>query len=137
MKEFINQILVFHNSLHVLEIASKANKLNEFCVIIHDCVGLENYLEVCKRKYLYNPYSGNRELNHFPHKPLFLRVCSISLLKTRREKEKLLVMSNFSFSHGVFYPFWRTVCHFHSIQSCLLKKSFNLEESKIRRFGKG
>ena len=36
--------------------------------------------------------------------PLFLRVCSTSLLKTLREKEKLLVTSNFSFSHNVFYP---------------------------------
>ena len=29
----------------------------------------------------------------------------LSLLKTLREKEKLLVTSNFSFSHSVFYPF--------------------------------
>ena len=32
-------------------------------------------------------------------------VCSTSLLKTLWEKEKLLVTSNFSFSHSVFYPF--------------------------------
>ena len=31
-------------------------------------------------------------------------ICSTSLLKTLREKEKLLVTSNFSFSHSVFYP---------------------------------
>ena len=43
--------------------------------------------------------------NPFPNKPWFLRVCSTSLLKSQREKEKLLVMSNFSFSHSVFYPF--------------------------------
>ena len=43
--------------------------------------------------------------NPFPNKPWFLHVCSTSLLKTLREKEKLLVMSNFSFSHSVFYPF--------------------------------
>ena len=41
----------------------------------------------------------------FPNKPWFLCVCSTSLLKTPREKEKLLVTSNFSFSHSVFYPF--------------------------------
>ena len=35
----------------------------------------------------------------------FLLVCSISYLKTLWEKEKLLVTSNFSFSHSVFYPF--------------------------------
>ena len=40
-----------------------------------------------------------------PKKPWFLRVCSTSLLKTLWEKEKLLVMSNFSFSHSVCYRF--------------------------------
>ena len=44
-------------------------------------------------------------INPFPNKPWFLRVCSTILLKTLREKEKLLVTSNFSFSHSVFYPF--------------------------------
>ena len=29
----------------------------------------------------------------------------VNLLKTLREQEKLLVMSTFSFSHSVFYPF--------------------------------
>ena len=45
------------------------------------------------------------QINPFPNKPWFLRVCSISLLKTLWEKEKLLVMSNFSFSHSVFQSF--------------------------------
>ena len=43
--------------------------------------------------------------NPFPNKPWFLRVYHTNLLKTQREKEKLLVTSNFSFSHGVFYHF--------------------------------
>ena len=42
-------------------------------------------------------------LNPFPNKPLFLRVCSTSILKTLWKTEKLLVSSNFSFSHSVFY----------------------------------
>ena len=46
------------------------------------------------------------KFNPFPNKPWFLLVCSTSLLKTLWEKEKLLVTSNFSFSHSVFYPFW-------------------------------
>ena len=45
------------------------------------------------------------KINPFPNKPWFLRVCSTSLLKTLWEKEKLLVTSNFSFSHSVFYLF--------------------------------
>ena len=44
-------------------------------------------------------------LNPFPNKLWFLRVCSTSLLKTLREKEKLLVTGNFSFSQSVFYMF--------------------------------
>ena len=47
----------------------------------------------------------DREFNPFPDMPWFLRVCIVSLLKTLREKEKLLVTSNLSFSHSVFYPF--------------------------------
>ena len=43
--------------------------------------------------------------NTFPNKHWLLRVCSTSLLKTLWEKEKLLVTSNFSFSHSVFNPF--------------------------------
>ena len=43
--------------------------------------------------------------NPFPNKSWFIRVCSISLLKTLWEKEKLLKTSNFSFSHSVLDPF--------------------------------
>ena len=57
--------------------------------------------------------------NPFPNKPLFLRVCSTSLLKTLWEKETLLVTSKFSFSHSVFYQF-RKLCHFHQIRNCCL-----------------
>ena len=45
------------------------------------------------------------QFNPFQNKPGFLRVCSTSVLKTLWEKEKLLVTSNFSFSHSVFYLF--------------------------------
>ena len=41
----------------------------------------------------------------FQNKFLFLRVCTTGLLKPLWEKEKLLVTSNFSFSHSVFYSF--------------------------------
>ena len=37
---------------------------------------------------------------------LFLCACSVLLLKTLWEKKKLLVTSNFSFSHSVFHRFW-------------------------------
>ena len=41
----------------------------------------------------------------FRNKPWFLRVCSGSRLKTLKEKEKLLVTSNFSSSHSVSFPY--------------------------------
>ena len=47
----------------------------------------------------------SRVFNPFPNKPWSLHVCNSSLLKTLWEKEKLLVTSNFSFTHSVFYPF--------------------------------
>ena len=44
-------------------------------------------------------------INPFPNKPWFLPVCCMCFLKTLWEKEKLLITSNFSFSHSVFYLF--------------------------------
>ena len=52
-----------------------------------------------------NPEHVRERVNPFPNRAWFLRVCSTSLVKTLWEKEKLLVMSNFSFSHSFFYPF--------------------------------
>ena len=46
-----------------------------------------------------------QDINPFPNKPWFLRVCSTSLLKTLWVKKKLLVMTNFFFSHSVFHQF--------------------------------
>ena len=43
-------------------------------------------------------------VNPFPHNDTFWHPWETSLLKTPWEKEKLLVTSNFSFSHSVFYP---------------------------------
>ena len=69
----------------------------------------------------------------FPNKPWFLPACSTSLLKTLWEKEKLLVTSNFSFSHSVFYPFGELSAMFikFEIVVCKLSQFINLS------FGKG
>ena len=40
-------------------------------------------------------------INTFPHKHWFLRVCKKKAFETLWEKDKLLVTSNFSFSHSV------------------------------------
>ena len=52
-----------------------------------------------------NPQVSVIVVHPFPKKPCFLGVCCTNLLKTLWEKEKLLITSNFSFSHSVFYPF--------------------------------
>ena len=55
-------------------------------------------------------------------------------LKTMWEKEKLLVMNNFSFSHSVFYPFGE-LCAIFIKCKIVVCKLFNLEVSKICHFG--
>ena len=71
-----------------------------------------------------------------PNKPWFLRVCSTSLMKTMWEKEKLLMMSNFSFSHSDFYPVGE-LSAISIILKLLSTKSFDSEESEICCLGKG
>ena len=58
-------------------------------------------------------YESKKAFNPFANKPLFLRVCRKYILKTQWEKEKLLVMSNFSFSYSVFYPFGKLTAIFY------------------------
>ena len=67
-----------------------------FLSIVRESVNLLYGVVVFPTYFLNNP---------FPNKPWFSRVCSTSLLKPLREKEKLLVTSNFSFSHSIFYTF--------------------------------
>ena len=52
-------------------------------------------------------------------------------------KEKLLISSNFSFSHNVFYPFIENFLPLSSDLKLSSAKSFSLEEPKICRLGKG
>ena len=71
-------------------------------------------------------FTGIIYVNPFPNKPWCLRVCSISLLKTMWEKEKLLVTNNFSFSHIVFYPFGEIPAIFITLR-IVACKLFSLE----------
>ena len=68
-----------------------------------------------------------RFLNPLPHNDTFWRLWETSLLKTQWEKEKLLVTSNFSFSHSVFYPF-------RQLSSIFVK--FEIVVCKLFQFGK-
>ena len=71
----------------------------------------------------------------FPNKSWFIRVCSISLLKPLQEKEKLLVTSNFSFSHSVFYPFWQLSAIFIKL-NIVVCKLFQFGRASNVLFGK-
>ena len=75
-------------------------------------------------------------INPFPSKPWFLRVFSTNLLKTQWEKEKLLVMSDFSYSLGVFYQLGKCLPLPFSTDVKLFASSFNLEVLNLS-FGKG
>ena len=56
----------------------------------------------------------------FQNKPC-LSVCSTGLLKTLGEKEKLLVTSNFSFSHSVFHLFAKLSASFIKFELVICK----------------
>ena len=60
-------------------------------------------------------------INSFQNKPMFLRVCSIIFLETLWEKEKLLVTSNFSFSHSVSYPLGKLSAIFVKVKIVVCK----------------
>ena len=59
--------------------------------------------------------------NPFPLKNTFWRPWETNLLKTLWEKEKLLVTSNFSFSHSVFYLFGQLSFIFFKFQIVVCK----------------
>ena len=75
-------------------------------------------------------------INPFPNKPWFLRVYSTSLLKTLWEKEKLLVASNFSFSHSVLCPFEELSAVFFKFE-IVVCKLFQFGRVYNLSFGKG
>ena len=77
--------------------------------------------------WLYESHSALNILKPFPNKSYCLRVCITRLLKTLWEKEKLLITSNFSFSHNVFYPFEEFSSIFTKYQSSS-PSSFSEEE---------
>ena len=81
-----------------------------------------------------NPSS---KLNPFPNKLWFLPGCSASLLKTLREKEKLLVTNNFSFfPHRVFYPLGQLSAIFTKFEIVIFKL-FQFGRVLNLLFGKG
>ena len=73
---------------------------------------MQGWIIELKSELEYKFFSEFTTINPFPNKPWFLRVCSTSLLKPLWEKEKMLITSNFSFSHSVCYPFGKLTAIF-------------------------
>ena len=65
-----------------------------------------------------------KPINPFPNKPWFLRVCSMSLLKTLCNQRFLLFPQR-------FHPVWRTLGYFHQIQNCRLRSLWNWKGLKL------
>ena len=73
-------------------------------LILHSSIPAK-YFESSALVQFFSPERQTHLISPFPNKPWFLRVCSTSLSKTLWENEKLLITSNFFFSHCVFHPF--------------------------------
>ena len=78
----------------------------------------------------------NSFLSSIPNETWFACVCNTSLLKTLWETEKLLITSNFSFSHSVFYPFGKFSAIFIEFKNCRLQSLAVWNILKLL-FGKG
>ena len=91
---------------------------------------------MCVHKYSINLQIAILSIQTFSKQALFFRVCSKSLLKTLWEKEKLLVMSNFSFFPSVFYPFGGTSAIFIKFK-IVVSKLFQFGRVRSLLFGKG
>ena len=75
--------------------------------------------------------------NPLLHRYSFRHIKNRQLLKTLREKEKLLVTSNFSFSHNVFYSIRYLCLHLSTFFDIISLFAVELGKSKIGLFGNG
>ena len=107
-----------HSHLTPLATDSLASYISSSSIIARVEMNMSNGVEMDIKIYY---FTLDKWINPFPNKPWFLRVCSTSLLKTLWEKEKLVVTSNFSFSHGVFYTFEELFFHFVKSENCHLQ----------------
>ena len=95
--------------------------------------------------YKFYPMFTGRELHRsYLHMDLSVELALVRIeknnvvnpLKTLWEMKKLLVTSNFSFSHSVLYPFGEVFTIFIKFKIAVCKL-FSFEVSKICRLGKG
>ena len=95
----------FNRNYFVICLSFQFGPVQNFCCLVKSYLYHTVYIPLRKCPLENILGKGENAVNPFPKKPCFLKVCNKSILKTLWEKEKLLVTSNFSFSHSVFYPF--------------------------------
>ena len=101
-------------------------------------IGLSVRPYICPSVYkiLVSVKSAGGGIESSPKQALVLMCLQNKSLKTLREKEKLLVTSNFSFSYRVFYPFGELSSIFIKIK-IVLCKLFQFGRVKNLSLGKG
>ena len=103
---------------------------------IHCLAGLAFFVEVpCKAIPMYGicdvvSLTQKGRITHVTKIGTYLTLQYIYLLKTLWKQEKLPVTSNFSFSHGVFYPFRELSTVFIQFE-IVVCKLFQFEDFKI------
>ena len=131
--EHKRSVLILMNRFKIKIPRSNVGGMVCVCVSVCECVCVcITYMNfaLTKRKlkrfimtnYIYSKQviKSLRILNTLSNKPLSLRLCSKSFVKTLLEKETLLVTSNFSFSHGIFFPFGELSTIFIKLKICCL-----------------
>ena len=92
-------------------------------------------IEICLWSRQHFKFDG-LSVNLFQYKPLFLRVCSTTILKTLWEKEKIARNEQFLLFPQCFLPFWRTFSHIYQIFNSRLQNLSVWNGLKFVRFGK-
>ena len=95
--DFLLMINILHFSLCTLMYLNIPVSCHVISFHNHTLIKVEIQLKICI------------QFNPFQNKPLFLRVCSTSFLKTLIRYEQFLLFPK------CFLPVWRTFCHFHQI----------------------
>ena len=97
------------------------NSLVTFSSCFSNAFNLDQSKILLFGKELINLMTTDTPLIHYHTMQHFHTLKTYSCGKHREKKEKLLVTSNFCFSHIVFFPIWHLFFHFKCTLKCLLQ----------------
>ena len=120
-----------HHVIHIVIVVCKIFSIRtmvEFCRLVDVKQGLHqtkncmfsNKIQLVCLFFIRQFFFAFSNLNPFPNKPWFSRVCSTGLLKTLGKGE-IARNEQFLLFPQCFLSFWRTCCHFHQISNCSLQ----------------